>query len=126
MAVRYSEQMPVEALRDLIGIVRVLFAELTASKGDPIALQELVEIGKLLHGAIDDAIKTPAGSLGHRVGWDRAQQAVQRLSLLVVSDMALRPVVLRANERVLEGGKPPSDQLSMADREARRKHRQSR
>ena len=126
MPVRYSEQMPIEALRDLMGIVRVLFAEMTANKGDPVSLQELVEIGKLLHGALDDATKTPAGSLGHRVGWDRAQQAVQRLSLLVVSDVPLRPVVLRASERVLEGGRPPTDQLSIADREARKRHQRSR
>jgi len=126
MPLRYSEQMPVEALRDLIGIVRVLFAVLSAERGDPLALQELVEIGQLLRGALDDACHTPAGSLGHRVGWDRAQEAVRRLSLVVVDSLPLRPLALKAGERVIEGGKPAPDTLSLAEREARRQHRLKR
>jgi hypothetical protein len=103
MPVRYSEQLPVEALRDLVAIGRVLCAQLSEQRGDPVALQELVEIGKLLAGVLDDAVRTPAGSLGHRVGWDRAQQGVQRLSLLVAESASLRPFVLKASERVTGG-----------------------
>jgi hypothetical protein len=77
--------MPTEALRDLLGIVRVMFAQLTVEKGNPVKRQELTEIGKLLRSALADS-KLPAGCLGHRNGWDRAQEAVQRLALLVAED----------------------------------------
>jgi hypothetical protein len=126
MPIRYSEEMPLGALRDLIGIVRALFATMTAEKGDPVQLQELVEIGKLLRSAYDDARTMPAGSLGHRSGWDKAQGAIQRLSLLLVDAMPLRPVALKAGERVIEGGKPAPNELTMVQREARRQHRLKR
>ncbi|HEY2405224.1 MAG TPA: hypothetical protein VGI10_04440 [Polyangiaceae bacterium] len=126
MPVRYSEQMPVAAIRDLLGIVRVMYATEVAGDGHPVRLQELVEIGKLLAGAYADARTLPADCLGHRSGWRKAEEAVQRLSLLIADAMPLRPVALKAGERVTEGGKPPADALTAADREARRLHRARR
>ena len=70
----YSDPLPVEAIRDLLGITRALYAAPKAESGGERRLAELVAAGKDLKLAIGMARKNSAGSLGHRRAWKLAEQ----------------------------------------------------
>ena len=64
-------QLPLEALRDLVGIVRALFAAWTKARVGPLELEELLHIGRELRAALNLASKTQPGTVGHRAAWSR-------------------------------------------------------
>jgi hypothetical protein len=119
--------IPLEALRDLIGICRALYAAWKASGAGPIELDELLEVGKDLREAYRLARNTPPNTLGHRAAWSRAEAATQRLGHLVSELERLQPVVAAATRRVLAGGtKPTGGVPGVSEREAKRQARRTR
>ena len=99
-------QLPLRALRDLLGLVRVMYADAVASHASPLYLEELRAIGENLHAALDMARKTKPNTMGHRAAWARAEQATKELGALVGKYSSLESTVRVAGERVL--GAPPA------------------
>jgi hypothetical protein len=74
---KVSEPIPLEALRDLIGVCRALYAAWSAAGAGPIELEELPQVGKDLREAYRLARNTPPNTLGHRAAWSHAEAATQ-------------------------------------------------
>jgi hypothetical protein len=121
---RLSDPIPLEALRDLIGVCRALYAAWSMAGAGPIELEELLQVGKDLREAYSLARNTPPNTLGHRAAWSRAETATQRLGHLVSDLERLQPVVAAATKRVIaSGSKSPR---TVSEREAKRAHRRIR
>ncbi|MEO7036742.1 MAG: hypothetical protein ABI548_22520 [Polyangiaceae bacterium] len=99
-------QLPLRALRDLLGLVRVMYADAVATHASPIELEELRAIGESLHTALDMAAKTKPNTMGHRAAWVRAEQATKELGALVGKYSSLESTVRTAGERVLGAPTP--------------------
>jgi hypothetical protein len=124
MPPRLTDPIPLEALRDLIGVCRALYAAWSTAGASPIELEELLQVGKDLREAYRLARNTPPNTLGHRAAWSRAEAATQRLGHLVSELERLQPVVAAATKRVIaSGSKSPR---GPSEREAKRAHRRIR
>jgi hypothetical protein len=117
----YSEPLPVEAIRDLLGITRALYAAAKAEGAGERRLAELEAAGKDLKLAIGMARKNSAGSLGHRRAWELAEQGYERLLEAVNVTTALLPTIeaaaARARVRI---------PLAVGDREEERRAQRTR
>jgi len=89
----FRDKLPLEVVRDLLGITRAMF--LAARKDIALAhqLDELTAIGKKLRLAFDLARKTDPDTLGHRAAWGHAEEATTRLMKLMTTTALLFPVV---------------------------------
>jgi hypothetical protein len=116
-------KIPLEALRDLLGVVRALFSAWTASRMGPIELEELRGIGQALAAAYKMAKGTEPNTIGHRAAWSRAEAATARLGHLVGALEPLRPTVTAAAKRVVGA---PAVLTAQSEREAKKKHARMR
>jgi hypothetical protein len=98
---------PVEAARDLLGIVRALYTAWRAARRPPDELAELESIGRELSAALELARRSPVPSLGHSAAWARADSAAQRLGEIIGAEVPLRPLLLAASARVRGAPSPP-------------------
>jgi hypothetical protein len=122
-----DKQVPLEALRDLIGVCRALFAAWKASGQGPIELQELEAIGRDLAAAFDLARKTKPNTLGHRAAWSKAEAATAQLGHLVGSLEPLRPTVAAATVRITGATKSVTPKpTAQVEREAKKHHTRMR
>jgi hypothetical protein len=117
-----SGSVPFEALRDLIGVCRALYAAWRRSGAGPVELDELVEIGKELGAALDLARKTKPDTVGHRAAWSRAEAATRRHGHLVSALEPLRPTIAAASERVCGTTRV----VALDEREAKKRHARMR
>jgi hypothetical protein len=98
--IRYNEPLPKEVVRDLLGVVRSLYrAELEAG-GNPVVLQELVEIGTDFRDALRVA-RHEVGSLGHRAAWTKAERGCARLGAMLDPSLVIGPAVMASIRKVL-------------------------
>jgi hypothetical protein len=74
---------PHEAVRDLLGIARALYA----AERDEMTRDELKTIGLALAKAAFDARRLPPASLGGRAAFRRAEEATARLCAVVSGDV---------------------------------------
>jgi hypothetical protein len=102
-----GDAIPLEALRDLLAIVRALFAAGLQNKGQPIDLEALREIGSDLATALDLAARCEPDTLGHVAAWNRAERATKALGELIDRAMPLRPVLDAAVARAMMPSKGP-------------------
>jgi len=109
-AVARSDPLPAEAVRDLLGIARALYAACKrefASKRD---LEELADIGKRLANALRLAKKSGPDTLGHRAAWREAEDACSRLMRALSLETPAAAVVEAAVVRIRRiGPRPPSE-----------------
>jgi hypothetical protein len=88
------EQLPVEAIRDLLGICRALYAvwreHRPATENE---LGELRGIGQDLRAALELAKKSKPDTVGHRAAWGKAERAMRRLGELVNEHDRLQPSI---------------------------------
>jgi hypothetical protein len=103
------DQLPLEAVRDLLGITRALYAawkrDMGISRPD---LEELAAIGKELKTALDLAKKTSPETIGMAAAWDRAESACARLGRLISINIPLAPTVEAAAVRIRRIAPRPS------------------
>jgi hypothetical protein len=104
-----SDPLPVEAVRDLLGIARALFAARKREFATTPELNELAEIGKKLRAALRLAKSAP-DTLGHRAAWIQAEDACTRLMRLISLETPAASVVEAAVVRIRRiGPRPPSE-----------------
>jgi len=93
------EPFPFEAVRDLIGILRALYAaERRGSRAR--RARDIARVGRELRAAVDLALEHEPGTLGHAAAWARAERATAALADLVDSTTALSPLLAAAARRV--------------------------
>ena len=76
------DALPVEAVRDLLGIARAMYAARKREFATTPELVELAEIGKMLATALKLGMSGP-DTLGSRAAWARAEEACERLGRVV-------------------------------------------
>ena len=118
MPPKLTEQIPLAALRDLIGICRALYAAWKDAGIGPVQLEELARIGHELGQALKLARETRPDSVGHRAAWARAEAATKRLGQLIDELEPIRPTIVAASKRVCGTSGPSAQKL----REAKKKH----
>lgn len=95
------DPLPLEAVRDLLGITRALYAAWKRDGGiSKPDLDELEAIGKKLREALALARKTEPETVGHRAAWDKAADACTRLGRLISMTMPLAPTIEAAVVRI--------------------------
>jgi hypothetical protein len=102
MLPRRDGPLPLEAVRDLRGLVRALC--LATPKAEVMKRRKLRHIGEELTQALDLALTSRPDTVGHRAAWMRAEDAARALGDVVeLLDLA-RPVVTAAQRAVLRHG----------------------
>jgi hypothetical protein len=114
------DPFPFEAVRDLVGILRALYAADKHRGAGARRLAAIRAIALELRRATDLAREHPPGTPGHAAASNRAELAVRRLGDLVDVTTPLEPTLLAAGERVRAGA------VRLSEREAGRRARSIR
>lgn len=101
MLSRRDDPFPFEAVRDLLGLIRSLYAARRADGAKSAELAPIAGVGKDLHEALSLAASSKPGTVGYAAAWKRAEEATARAGDLVGAAMAARPVVKAAVGRVV-------------------------
>jgi hypothetical protein len=96
---RCDDPFPFEAVRDLLGIVRVMYRATPATELERRAA--LTEIGRELRQASSMARRYPSGCMGYWSAWTHADAACRRLGELVGEFDRVEPLVIAARDRVM-------------------------
>jgi hypothetical protein len=98
------EKLPVEAVRDLLGICRALYAAWRVQRpAMEIELGELRAIGQDLRAALELAARSKPDTVGHRAAWGKAERAMRKLGELVNEHDRLMPSIEAVVKRVRGG-----------------------
>lgn len=94
------DHLPLEAVRDLLGIARAMYAA-RKREGVPLpVLAELADIGKKLKLALDLARRTEPDTVGHRAAWTHAETATSALMAMISVSTPAAPIVEAAAVRI--------------------------
>lgn len=91
---------PFEAVRDLLGIVRAMYAARRLAGAGRVELARIAAVGRDLRRAYDLAASVGPGTLGHRAAWARAEDAARRVGDLVDALTPAEPIVTAAQARI--------------------------
>lgn len=97
---RNDDAFPFEAVRDLLGLVRAIYGAAKANGAGRVELDRIARVGNDLSQAIDLAVETRPGTLGHTAAWRRAEEATRRVADLVDAMTSAEPLVAAATARV--------------------------
>jgi hypothetical protein len=104
-----SDPLPLEAVRDLLGIARALYAAQKREYASRQTLDELAAVGKALVKALRLAQQSGPDTLAHRAAWIQAEDACKRLVQIISLQTPAAAVVEAAVVRVRRiGRRPPS------------------
>lgn len=106
MVPRRREPFPFEAVRDLLGVVRAIYAAAKDAGAGRAELARITRVGKALSDAIDLAASTREGTIGHDAAWRRAEDATRKVGELVDALTPAEPLVAAASDRVVGRGRP--------------------
>jgi len=104
---------PFETVRDLLGILRMLYAATQREGRNARRLDAIARVGRELTKATDLARRHAPGSLGFTAAWERAEAATLALGELVDATTPLEPTLRAATDRIRRLG-------SAGERERRR------
>ncbi len=105
-AARAREAFPLEAVRDLLGLVRSIYAAAKDAGAGRAELARIARVGAALTSSIDLAATTRPGTVGHEAAWRRAEEATRRVADLVDALTPAEPLIAAASERVVGRGRP--------------------
>lgn len=94
-----DDPLPIEALRDLVGIIRAVAA--STNPGERLRLAELAEIELDLIRAIQRGAETKPGTEAHDAAWTLATRAARAFGERVTMVERAAPIVTAAQRRVL-------------------------
>ncbi len=114
------EPFPFEAVRDLVGILRAMYAVARRQGSGERRLATIRSVGDSLRQALDLAMEHAPGTLGHAAAWQRAEHATKALGDLADVTTPLEPMLEAAGDRVRRGAPDP------AKRDAARRARRLR
>jgi hypothetical protein len=94
-----NELTPIETLRDLLGIARALYVEWAPYAG-PIEFDELRSIGADLRDAYQRILRASVGTVALTAAWAKADNATQRLGILLGGHTGTRALVRAVGSRL--------------------------
>ena len=94
------DPFPLEAVRDLLGLVRAVYAARAAEGAGAVTLAKIAVIGVDLAQALELGEAHAPGTLGHAAAWKRAERAATAAADLVALTDGAEPIVLAAMGRV--------------------------
>jgi len=92
------------AVRDLVGIVRAMYAAAKLAGAGPRELQRIERVGRDLAAALMLAQRSGPGTIGYSAAWKRAEDAAKRAGDLVDALTPAEPLVHAARARIAGGG----------------------
>lgn len=95
-----DDPFPFEAVRDLLGVVRAMWAAAKASRAGRVDLARITRVGTELSRALDLAADARPGTLAYGAAWKKAEDATMRVADLVDGLTPAEPLVIAARERV--------------------------
>jgi hypothetical protein len=101
-------ELPLEAIRDLLGIARAMYAAKRRELAPEPVLLELKTIGEKLKLALKLG-RAPADSVGHRAAISHAEEATSRLMRLITVETRLAPTLEAAVIRIRRSERGPSE-----------------
>ncbi|HEY4116797.1 MAG TPA: hypothetical protein VGM56_03025 [Byssovorax sp.] len=87
-------------MRDLLGIVRAMYAAAKAQGREQGELRRIARVGGELSRALGLAASSGPGTLGQAAAWRRAEAAAERVGELVDAITPAEPLVTAARQRV--------------------------
>lgn len=93
-------QLPIESVRDLLGIVRALYSAWKDRGAGPIEMEELRSIGEDLRDALKLASASKPCSRPMRAAWAKAERATLRLGDIMSEHDNLKHLVAHQSERI--------------------------
>jgi hypothetical protein len=100
MASAEPESFPFEAVRDLLGILRALYAAHKARGASPVRLGQIQKLALTLRRATALAAASDPDTAKRRLAFEMAEKATLGLADLVDVTTPLEPTLLVAGERV--------------------------
>lgn len=95
-----EEEFPFEAVRDLLGLVRAMYAAARDRRAGRGELAKIASVGKDLAEALELARDCRVGTIGERAAWTRAEAATRRAGELVDAFATVEPLMTAATQRV--------------------------
>src|SRR5262245_26203197 len=93
-------QLPIDRVRDLLGIARAMYAAERKRNPGSWRVQRIAAAGKAFSTALELAAGSAPNTMGHRASWMHAQRGIELLSECIDLTMALGPVLEAAGARV--------------------------
>lgn len=100
MATVAPDAFPFEAVRDLLGILRALYAAHKARGAGAVRLAEIASLAGELRRATALARAHAPGTKGHRAAGEMAERATRKLADLADVTTPLEPTLMAAGERI--------------------------
>lgn len=100
-----DEPIPLEQVRDLLGIARALYVARRTAGAGALELQRIEQAGRELDKALE-LCASPEGTLGHTAAWTHVERAVETLKHCVDVTTPIAPLLVVAAERIVGGGRP--------------------
>lgn len=94
-----TEPLPVDALRDLLGLVRAIYLAALKRGAGRGELQRIERIGRLLKNAIELS-DSPPGSIGFSSAWNQAEMATREVGDIISVFERAEPVIAAAVKRI--------------------------
>jgi hypothetical protein len=95
-----GDPFPFEAARDLLGILRALYAATEREGGSKRRLEAIQRCGRELGTAIALARQNARFTLGHDAAWRRAEAATRQAMDLIESTTPIEPTLTAAVARI--------------------------
>ena len=102
MLSRRDDPFPFEAVRDLLGLMRSLYAARKAGGATQRELEPIARAGKDLQEALSLASSSRPGTVGYAAAWKRAEEATAKAGSFVGAAMPAEPVVRAAVGRIVK------------------------
>ena len=119
MLVPRAQPFPFEAVRDLIGILRAMYAAERAGRHDVQRLRRIRSVAERLHLAQELALEHDPETLGHAAAWRHAERATQELGELIDLTTPLEPTLEAASRRVTDVGHRDARRVGLKARRSR-------
>lgn len=116
MLPRYDEPFPFEAVRDLLGVVRTIYAAAKAGGAGRAELARIGKVGTELSAAHDLAADTRENTVGRAAAWKRAEAAARQVGDLIDTLTPAEPLVAAAQARVARARAKPSLRKKRSER----------
>lgn len=102
---------PFEAVRDLLGILRAMYAAERDGAQNQARLAAIATVALELKQALELAWEHQPGTLGHAAAWHRAEEATRALGHVVDVTTPLEPTLAAAARRIRVSAPPDAARL---------------
>lgn len=103
MTSRKNDPLPLEAMRDLLGVVRAMYAATKERGASRHELAKITRVGKQLSSAIAQAMASRPGEAGYHEAWRHAERVTRDVMDLIDALTPAEPILRAAKTRVTGG-----------------------